>query len=66
MNSPAAEVKKSLRNRLRRVAGQFEFSIFCVTAEKIQTDPLLSEGQLDFAAEKCEHFNLLGHNFTQT
>ena len=23
-------------------------------------------GQLDFAPEKCEHFNLLGHKFTQT
>ncbi len=23
-------------------------------------------GQLDFAREKCEHFNLLGHKFTQT
>jgi hypothetical protein len=23
-------------------------------------------GPLDFAPEKCEHFNLLGHKFTQT
>jgi hypothetical protein len=23
-------------------------------------------GQLDFALKKCEHFNLLGHKFTQT
>jgi hypothetical protein len=23
-------------------------------------------GQLDFALEKCEHFSLLGHKFTQT
>jgi hypothetical protein len=24
------------------------------------------DGRLDFAREKCEHFSLLGHKFTQT
>ncbi len=30
----------------------------CITAFR--------RGQLDFALEKCEHFNLLGYKFTQT